>query len=348
MTKQHIGIYAPYQHEEATQLACGLADFITGSGLPVSYLASGERAKRIHFRWDDRVRCMTKTRFRPWALQRTHIVWFEISPAKMAVAKACGCQNIVVPLWHRLQRQHFSVLRECADTVVAPSEASHRVLSRGLRPRIPELIPWAISRKPVRRGLGPCASGQSRVLLSTDGYTTRKYGRQLLSALDVLCERNSAIHVTLSHSRQWAPKLRNQMAAIAAEHHVAFQRNQTFDDRWRSLETHDWLCCFSTRPNSGCDALEALYAGCPVVVPNVAPYVEFVTSEHNGRIFRCQHLPSSFGAQEAQLSASSILDVLSQLLATPEVLSAVQQRTWPELVERTRTFQRRWLRLWDC
>lgn len=348
-THPQIGIYAPYTWDEATQMACILGDLAKQLAYKVSYVSVQSHNTPIHFRWDHIVRNSRHLpSFKRWAHGCSHIVWFDVYKNRMQEAKQCGCRNIIVPLWHRLDIVKRSCLREF-DTVMCPAESVFRLFDRQPTIRDCRLAQWDSGLRAAKRPAGLTDPDQIRLYISVDGATVRQLDSVLFSVLHLLIDTHYHLHVTIAHTKQWSRAAADQARALmkVAGGRVRLLRKPSHTERLEALNSHDWVFCPSLTPNSGVDALEALATGAPVIAFNVPPFNEFIRPGYNGALIKCETLTAAAGAVCGLPNSRQMYEALNSVLGNNDQLIRLQNMPWPDLETRSRAFQQVWRKAWD-
>lgn len=342
-----LGLYADYQHDETTSMACSLGDLARLLGFTVSYLAPCRRPGRIWRYWDSRVQSARRRDFRDWACRQDSIVWFVHEPEKLRQAQDLSCNNVLVADIHTLRRQDVELLNEY-QAVVAPCQHSGRLLNTfGVNRLV--AAPWYPGPRPIVRGVEPAVPGKTRICVHVP-WRCRQATDELLAAVRISLSRRPELEITLLTSGSWKRPVEDCARRIAGDTRRLYVRcRASYVDRAEEYAQHDWVICPHVVSNGGYYALESLVHGCPVVAPVTPTLQEILQPAHNGALFRRETTElQELGVHPPQLVATDYLTMLDEFAARPDSLRRLKGRKWSELEVRSSNFLSRWKAIWDC
>lgn len=340
-----IGIFAPYTHSEVTAMACALGDTIRWLGESAEY-ASAQLFKRdINHKWDSEVQRLRRGQFKYWAGQLKTIIWFDVQPTRLQTAIKLGCRNILVPCWHNIQECHIEHM-QYFDAVVAPHTAAYQQLRMGWSDRH-HLIQWDQCLPVIEHPVDLVEKGKLKILVSVNGASIRLFGAELLPVIQLLTHSRQSLQITLAHTRQWTKNATAIARSLvsASRGRVKMLRNPTYRQRMHAIQQHDWMFCASVRANSWWDASEALSKGVPVICFDIPPYNELITHGYNGGVLRCDVMRDISQAPVASVNPKLLLEGLSHLVQSDQLLWTVHSRTWSDVENRVRGFREAWRKL---
>jgi glycosyltransferase involved in cell wall biosynthesis len=346
MNNPRVGFVLPYAPGEAAQMACVLADYLEQLGCRVDMTSSVPLGRRVHPRWDARVRKRPPhTDFLAWARKRQRLVWFEIPPRQLLLACGLrGCRHICVPLWPHLTAETASCLA-AFDSIVAPSAALTVALQRCMLLTV-RSCPWDScgAIEPSRHGtLRP---GRMQVLVLLDRDLLRRDGLLLLLALSVLLDGHEGLEFTLAGAGRWGKGLVAAFSSLRQRFGTRLRilRELSHESRRAAIRAHDWVFCASPSPGSGIGVTESLCLGVPAIAYNIPPYNEVLVHGYNGAQL---HLPSTVDAKHldaisVQLNSYNLLEGLTAVLGDEGLLTRVQSRDWRHCENTRQAFRQLW------
>lgn len=344
-----VGIYAPYTWDEATEMAGAVGGLAKMLGLHVSWCPSSEKCQDVHFRWDKEVLGPRKgKKFQEWTKKCSHIVWFEVHKERLKTARSSSdAQNILVPLYHRLDKRSLQLL-DNFDVVVCPSEATTAIIRPYVQTYKPALHLWDSTLRLQRKKL-PADDEELRLLMIADGQGISDQGNLLLSVLRLLLDHFPTLRITLRYSRRWSKAGEGSLKELVkrSDGRLEFLKQPNFIERTRSYGHHDLAFCCCAAANSGHAALECLSAGLPVISFDVPPFNEFIQAGYNGHLIECRVETDMLGIPRIKPKASSTFDILRECLGDPDKLDRWQRNPWSWLETRSRCFLLYWKRLWS-
>ena len=340
-----LGIYAPYTWDDVTYLACGLCDTMENLGGTVRYMSCQTHDKNVHFRYDKAVSNGKRVAFRPWAEQCRNMLWFDVQPSKLDIAKRAGCRNLLVPLLHRLEPQDFEVMPRF-DDVLCVSQTIQDVLGRKA-PRVDsERLDWD-SCLPLASKSRSREEKDIHLFAPIDSATARDEGVLYADIFRILLDALPRLSITICATRYWRRPTLSAFCSLKDrfEDRMILLRKPDHFKRMEAYRTADWVFCGSLHESSLLAPTEALAFGCPIIAFNAPPINEMVQHLHNGYLIPCGTSRTAMGIPRIQVNAKELLDTLLASVGDPGVLMAMQQQPWPELEERKRNFLSRWRQL---
>jgi hypothetical protein len=340
-TSNQIGFHVPYSWDEATYMACALADLAVKFGLPVSILPSQAQETNIHYRWDSLVLNSKRVAFEHWHQSCSHIVWFDIQKAKLEMAIKTKCVNIFVPLWQRIQADQVELLAKF-DAVVC----THRPLQRLMQDATPKAVyvPWDAGL-PIGADAMPMHG--TRLFVPVDSYTARVFGSPLLHALRVILDGDANLHITLSYNRNWE---RPAMAALSDllrryPKRVRVLRKPSHAERIEAYLRHDWTFIPSLRENCGVAATESLYCRRPVITFECEPHKAILTPS-SASFIPCATQDNWMGVPEVIPNLAHMVDHLRDLVDRPNQMRSLAENEWPWLQSNRLLSTSHWKTFW--
>ncbi|MDR3404855.1 MAG: glycosyltransferase family 4 protein [Chthoniobacter sp.] len=212
-----------------------------------------------------------------------------------------------------------------ADRWIAPSQYFAELMAQRLGWSIAEreqriqVVPNGISLE----GYSAAAEHPPQVIGYLARFIPGKGLGLLVSAFIALKKRDRFPHLKLhcagsmtEHDARYVDTLREQLRSAGCEQDVEWRPNVTREEKIAFLEG---LTVFSVPATYGeafgMYVIEALAAGVPVVLPNVAAFPELVESTGGGRLF-------TLAGNDAE-DAERLADALESLLADPEKARAL-------------------------
>lgn len=348
MTPTRIGLHVPYTLDEATYLACNLADCAMRLGLPVTILSSQAHESRVHYRWDREVLSGRRNDFGEWASHCSHVVWFDVQKKKVAEAAKLGVKNILVVLPSRLNQDDLSFLH-VFDALVCAQRSTYSVLRDWLK-RKAVYVPWD-SGRPLTTD--PMRFGGKRVFVPLESKTADAIGPLIFHALRILLDMDDEMEVTISHVRSLNRPAVLTLTDLAKVHkaRVVLLKKPNYADLAEAYATHDWVFVPEVRANTGLSALESLAAGRPVIAFDAPPFNEFIKDGRHGILMPCEARTETDPfrlTNKVKGNAYQIQKSLTRMLADHLLYERLCNESWTdELLERRHRFYRRWRRLWD-
>lgn len=352
MRKQTLGVCAPYTWDEPTQMACSVADLAKRLGMRVSWLSLKEPDDKVHFHWDYQVRSATNTDFNKWARSCSYIVWFDSHRNYLKRARELDPRrkqhHTLVVLWHRMENSEVADLRDY-DAVVCPAAATYDMF-RLSKDRINlRMSSWDSSLRHIRRTAGPVEAGQMRLIVTMDGKTAKEESMAFVSLLPMLLDGYRDLKLTIVCNRNWPKASTNALNVVlkANKDRIDVLHRPGLTERQQAYLKHDAMLALHQYANAGCDALEGLACGLPVVAPDSAPFREFIQNDYNGVLIKCETSRASRGATVPVLTPLNIWAAVHRLLHQGHLFQ-LQARSWTNLEQRSRAYDQTWQQLWDC
>ena len=344
-----VGIHAPYSRQEATHLGLTLASLAERLVYDVDWLSSQAHETQLHPAWDGRVLSGRKRSFTQWARKHRcgHLIWFDVQPEKLELARKRGCSNTLVLLWHRLEDQHVPYL-SLFDRIVCPSFSVAQAFQKRFKPlglQNVRYLPWDTG---TERRMGPQQSDETSVFLPLDGYTADKAGSLILHNAELLLASRSDITITVGHGKNWS---REAMDALRRLQAARPQRVFTLKRRnwleWTEAQSaHHWTLLPTLRCNTGYQVLDSLCLGVPVMAFDLPPISDSLHSSH-GVLMPCNLTSNWLGATTAVFSPRVLLSTLEESL-NPDVRRKLLHGDWSQLDERRRQFNLFWDATWGA
>lgn len=143
-----LGIHVPYRYDEATRIACSLADMAASFGLSVDILSPARvRTPDVHFRWDSAALDPDSgpMAFESWCSKCPQIIWMQGARRRVEAAQMAGCHNVLLVLPNYTDRNTLKAL-DYFDRIVCPSELAAEWIQYEAPFRVQtETIPWDLS-----------------------------------------------------------------------------------------------------------------------------------------------------------------------------------------------------------
>ena len=344
MIDKCIGLHTPYTLDEATFLACGLADYAMRLGLPITILSSQAHESRVHYRWDREVLNGRRNDFGKWASRCSHVVWFDVQKKKLAEATRLGVKNILVVLPNRLNEADLLLLNSF-DALVCAQRSTYFVLRDRFKCKV-VYIPWNSSRSLVT---DPMRFNGKRIFVPLESKTADVIGPLIFHALRVLLDQDKEVEVTVSHTRSLTRPTLHALADLARTHkQVVLLKKPNYADLTEAYATHDWTFISEFRANVGLSALESLSARHSVIVFDTPPFNEFIEDGRHGILIPCKPELGLLGlTNKVRVNAYQVQKSFTRLLDDRLLYEKLRDESWPELVERRYHFYQGWRKLWD-
>lgn len=328
-----IGIYVGWNCQEAAYMAGQLADRAALLGHAVSILSSQPLQTPVYERWDHEVEAPGRD-FKAWAKAQRTIVWFEICPEKLRLARAAGCRNVLVLLWHRISPAEVPLLAEFAN-VVCPSKScvEHAVRSYPhARYTLTEWDPGTPYATPVPH------DEPHKVFVPLDGQSARRYGPMILHAIRIVMARSPGLNFTLGRAGHWS---RATVQAAGEAMRETPKRVVTFRRRgWQEwvgeLAKHDWLFNPVLQDNACLTTTAAAYLRIPIVAFDVPPATDLLRDGKNAMLVRCELQETAWGVPTAVPTPKPLVDVLDNVLGNRPLGKALVGAYMSRRLERRR------------
>ena len=334
----NLAIIAPYSWDEATQMACAIADMCDNWGAPVEYYASPTRSLNVYFRWDHRVRHLSKLKkgFETY-------LWFQPHPALLSklLAKEPEARHVLVYLPRVFANGDHTRLAKKYRCVLCPTEFAKKRLGFSC----PEAmyVPWFSSSRILRRSRA--LERSRRWLFTCNGSSIPRVWSAAMSTFMQLLRARQQDHLTIMLPakreftasgltlggilKDWPTVMRERVTLLV---------QPTVLDWQNALLEHDWLVDLSVTVNSGATALGGLSLGCPAITFDVPPFDEFVFSPYGLRI-PCAVDMTGNGLPSAVPDCGQILQTLKKAAEDHSLLSRTATDPWQALENRAREFQ---------
>lgn len=337
-----IGFHAPYTWDEATYLACSLSDFLTRSGISVSYLSNQSHEQNVHYRWDNLVTNGKRHDFYSWRQDCSHLVWFDVQRDKVTAARREGRRNILVPLWHRLLPQDLDTMSQY-DFVVCTHPALYKQLKRSVKTNV-LLIPWHTC---LRLPDQTMSFGGKRFFCPLDSYTTRKIGGLLLSTLQVMLDFDEDVTFTLSYNRSWSREQTAMLGDLIRKDPRRLQiiKRPTYSDRLEAYGRHDWTFIPALRANVGLYALEALAYRRPVLAFDAPPHSSLLKNNINSCLVPCELSKTWLGASEVVVNSFDLVEQFRRVVEDPGIYEQLRKHASEDYAASELKFTSEWQRI---
>ncbi len=346
-----IGIHAPYSRQEATHLGLTLATLARSLGYDVSWLSSQAHETNLHPVWDGQVQSGKQRCFKTWCRKHRcgHVLWFDVQPEKLLLAKKQGCQNTLILLWHRLREEDIAQLA-LFDMIVCPTisvaQAVQLRLSQRHNCQNVRCVPWDTG---AEARSGRPSHDETNLFVPLDSRTAMHSGPLILHNLELLLSRRLDVTVTVGYGKTWDRPAYDALQRLQA---ARPQRVRSLKRRnwveWREAQSlHHWTLLPNLLCNTGYLALDSLYCGVPVLTFDAAPFADCVQDDRNGVLIPCNLKDNWLGAPTAVFNARVLLDYMDQTL-TETVRRRLIAKDWNELGDRRRQFIGFWESVWGA
>lgn len=337
-----VGIYAPYDWDEATYAALRLATLIRQHGMIPSYRAYGKRLgdHRFHDEWDHEVTWHTR-KFRGWIEAQRVIIWFGLHKRYLEVAKAAKVKNILVPMLHRVEHHSISDLR-LFDQIICPNLATQDVLTEvGLRKVIN--VKWDAGLTWREREY-PSQLDIEKVLVVPEWPITNEWGLMLAYTIRHLLDAESNVNVTILQMRQWPKTVNRAMLDLTANHccRVEMLRGPTYHNLLQAYQHHDWVLYLPEKVNIGVRLAEAFSQGLPVVSLSLPPVEEFVKHDESAHLIRCEYTRDLLGRPTARLNTHDTAEEIHETIGDRENWYRLVHNRKQEVILRQEYFEHMW------
>lgn len=337
-----LGVYAPYNFSETTQLAIAVANLGMSFGAETDYLAIGAREQGVHSFWDTAASTDARVDFRSWLARCSHVVWTDVQPDKLGMSMRMGRKNILLLQWHMLSARDEEHLGKF-DSVVCPSPAILTAMCRRW-PQLKNIV--GCSWSPCCPILEPRTSpANSRILLAMNGRSAALIGARVMHASQVMLESEPNLEITVLYTKNWARRSLDAVTELqrSARGRVSVLRKPSVQQRLLSYTAHDWLFWPTAYEGSGHIGLEALYSGLPVISLDVPPVTDFLRQSQSVLV-PCEHSPNWLGMPEP---SPRTLDLLQGLHSAIHDRKATHSADWDWRAQRHAMFVGFWRRMWD-
>jgi hypothetical protein len=338
-----IGIYAPYSWSRDTELAIGLADYLTRLGLPVSYYAFGNISQGVHPDWDQKVVNGKKIPFGWWVRRCSHVVMTACHINKLIAAKDLEKKCSLILLLDHIDQYTPIALSEF-ENVFCPSHYVAALLNRRWATNKIQALPWDPCL-PLLRKAAYTSKGTVWAYVPVPPKSVIRFGSKLFYSLQVVMSEVPNLYVTVSHQRRW------DKASLEALRELQYQNRDRFRlvskpshaQRISLYRTHDFTYYLHSQDEVGLTALESLCAGSPVVTPDSDTLSDIVVPKHNGILLPCDLAQNALDIPMVpELSPGALVRSLTRLTQDTNWLQELEGTPWPELENRRRLFQASW------
>ena len=316
MKNDRVGIYAPYDWDEATYVAIRLAELVRQFGQVPSFHACSANlrgvGRALHADWDDEV-IWTREGVKKWIEDQRTIIWLGLHGDLLNYARAKGVKNVFVPLLHRLEHHNLRRLR-LFDIICCTNELTYLALyEAGLKNLVH--TGWD-SGLACQDRLGPCHLREENVLVIPEWPITNEWGVMLAYTIRHLLDAVSTVNVTILQPRQW-PKLVNRAMLDLTMNHVSrveMLRAPNYHCLLNAYDRHDWALYLPEKVNVGVRLVESFTRGMPVVSLDLPPIPEFVTQGVSARLIDCEHRMDVLGRPEARLNTHDTAEAIHRTI----------------------------------
>jgi hypothetical protein len=314
-----VGIFAPYDWDEATYAAIRLAELSRQFGQVPSFRAHGSRMAKgycLHADWDDEVRWDQKG-MKEWISAQRVIVWLDIRKGLVNYAKSQGVKNVFLPLLHRLEYHRLKDM-QVFDGVYCPNHVTYDVLEKAGLKNI-TYTGWGAGLD-YQKKQSPHAMAATRVLVIPEWPMTNEWGMMLAYTLRSLLDAESEVEVTLIQNRQWS-KVVNRAMMDLTQHHfsrIHTLRCPTWHTLLHSYEVHDWVLYLPEKVNIGVRLSEVFSQGLPVVSLDLPPIKEFLTHGKSAELIPCKWKRDAMGRATAVLNTHDVFETVHRTIGDRE------------------------------
>lgn len=343
MRTDRVGIYAPYDWDEATYAAIRLATLARQLGQVPSYRSYGAgitKGRCFHDDWDGEVICSRKG-VRDWIKEQRVIIWFGLHKSLLNYSKSYGVKNVLVPLVHRLEHRAIRDLRLFDDIYCSNLLTRDILENAGLRNTVH--TDWD-SGFPFREKTAHYVDGRERVLVLPEWPITNEWGLTLAYTVRTLLDAEPSVDVTILQLRHWPKMVNRAMLDLMSCHasRVDMLRRPTWHELLHAYQVHDWALYLPEKINIGVRLAEVYSQGLPVVTLDLPPTKEFVKHGQSAYLIACEQHKDLLGRPMARINTHDVMEAVHQTIRDRESwykLTVSRQEPW---AQRVKYFETTW------
>lgn len=339
-TTATIGFCLQYGHNEQTQLACALADYVEARGLSTSFRSLSPPMPNVDAARDAKVTGPSNSApLEQWRLDCSTVIWFGLSFRQVKQQCLAGRRNILVYLRNdaQLTKQDLAHF----EAVVCLNLIDWKYLQQ----RLPKSEQFKHIPADTAQEFRPLEiKGNGHVTCIFSPTEAQGPGSALISTLGLLTETCPHVKLSLLRDNGWSTGLSKILRELSLAYPTRFNvlRRQSKAERLRLYADSDLTLSLSEMDSSGIYALESLYCGRPVLTLDYEPLRSIINESKFGWLANCTMQRGAGG--EPGIAKVSYSDLLLRLHAavTNQEPAVMSDRVEESLSRRQIAFRSGW------
>ena len=339
----HVGIYTHYAHCDQAYLAIRLAQLFRKIDIDFDIYSDNYPGK-LCLPYDNAVVTKDVLKFTEWAKKQRVIIWTQIPRVEqLNFAKRKGIKTILAPMWQELMPPFRRAIRS-ADHVVSMSTECQTLFEDIYKVKSHHLIPYDTGLPIVRkdRGVNP---RKIKILLPWFDRNARCSGGQFIAILKFIISRMEEAHLTVaitpSHFSPSIVKFFNNLSK-SCDGRVSVVRGTPVHKRPDLYAAHDITLNPAECDNYGLCSLMSITMGTPVIASAVPPQTDFLYPDNNAVLVKTKLDYDENGVVHALPDYEHFGYVLQELIAEPQYIHRMNQKTSYNLNTRRHQFETGW------
>ena len=342
----HVGIYTHYAHCDQAYIAIRLAQLFRKLDIDFDIYSDNYPGK-LRLPYDNAVSTKNVVKFTDWAKKQRAIIWTQIPRVEQInFAKRRGIKTILVPMWQELVPPFRRALR-AADAVVSMSTECHTLFGDIYKVKSSHLIPYDTGLPIIRKERGPNPR-KIKILLPWFDRNARCSGGQFIAILKFIMCRMEEAHLTVaitpSHFSPAIVKFFTNLSKQCKDR-VTVVRGTPVHKRPDLYAAHDITIIPAECDNYGLCALTSITMGTPVIAAAVPPQTDFLYPDNNSVLVKTKTDYDENGVVHALPDYAHFGYVLQELIAEPQYIQRMNQKTSFNLNTRRQQFETGWANL---
>jgi hypothetical protein len=338
-----VRLYVGYGWNEATNLACAIAELAAAQGLSVRFCSTSQHASGVDTYWDAH-----QTHRLPPAGKTTLAVWLDYDLAGVLQSVRQAGRSVLVASRPTCLDRALAAAVRCSDVVAVDADYFAAILPTKKAHCIPpECSGHSSPPQPLHQ------DHPDRSVWLVDGETLRRYGGGIAHVLNLLLSLNRQLQLTLIRQGACDPATNRLLMATARQYpdRLTLYTRASRQLRQSIYSEHGWGVVLTCRTPGITYLLEGLRAGLHMAGLKYGGAVDTLASL-GGWAIDCPVAYNPQGLPYAEIDQSLLLDAAlcryeHVRLRSEQPAPADATRLHQRLVEHRLRFTAGWEQLWQ-